>query len=287
METHWLKSFIKAAKYENLRLASEELFISQPAVTKHIQSLEKNLNTQLFIRQNKSIRLNQNGEMFLPIAQEIIDTYEAGIHQFQQYVEGFERELTIAVAPQIANSMLPSILKQFSKQKSHVSVRVEIIKSNEIANSIQSGQSHVGLSKIKPVNPVLSVKCLIDEPIVCVGPKHLESMDMVEIIRQEKVLTHEYAPYWDEVNHQLQQQFTHTTNMKVNQTEAIKQMILEGIGVAFLPKSVVRKELEDDRLALLATNILNTCTSKTYFISKHSSAETEHLFEICKSIYGT
>ncbi|MGG0664395.1 LysR family transcriptional regulator [Viridibacillus arvi] len=287
METQWLKSFIKAAKYENLRLASEELFISQPAVTKHIQSLEKSLNIQLFVRQNKSIRLNQNGEMFLPIAQEIIDTFEVGIHRFQQYIEGFERELTIAVAPQIANSMLPSIIKQFSKQMPHVSMRVEIVKSNEVANSIQSGQSHVGLSKIKPVNPSLSVKCLIDEPIVCVGPKHLESMDMVEIIRQEKVLTHEYAPYWDEVNRQLQQHFPHTTNMKVNQTEAIKQMILEGIGVAFLPKSVVRKELEEDRLALLATNILKTCTSKTYFISKYSSVETEYLFELCKSIYGT
>ncbi|MGE7920492.1 hypothetical protein ACQKM9_16370 [Viridibacillus sp. NPDC093762] len=49
--------------------------------------------------------------------------------------------------------MLPSILKQFSKQMSHVSVRVEIVKSNEIAKSIHSGQSHVGLSKIEPVYP--------------------------------------------------------------------------------------------------------------------------------------
>ncbi|MGE7920491.1 LysR family transcriptional regulator [Viridibacillus sp. NPDC093762] len=95
MENQWLKSFIKAAKYENLRLASEELFISQPAVTKHIQSL----HIQLFVRQNKSIRLNQNGELLSPIAQEIIDTFEAGIHRFQQYVDGFERELKIAVAP--------------------------------------------------------------------------------------------------------------------------------------------------------------------------------------------
>ncbi|MGE7920493.1 LysR substrate-binding domain-containing protein [Viridibacillus sp. NPDC093762] len=122
--------------------------------------------------------------------------------------------------------------------------------------------------------------------MVCVGPKHLESMDMVEIIRQEKVLPHEYAPYWDEVNRQLQQHFPHTTNIKVNQTEAIKQKILEGIGVVFLPKSVVKKELEDNRLALLATNILNNCTSKKYFISKYSSEEPEYLYELCKSIYG-
>ena len=53
MDIKWMKTFIVAAKYENFRKASEELFLTQPAITKHIKRLEEHLNIQLFERNGK------------------------------------------------------------------------------------------------------------------------------------------------------------------------------------------------------------------------------------------
>lgn len=107
METNWLKTFVVAAKHENYRLTAEELFISQPAVTKHIQNLERYLGVELFIRDSKRVTLNANGAHFLPIANDILNTYDKGLQTFQNYVKGYSREIKLAVAPQIANSILP------------------------------------------------------------------------------------------------------------------------------------------------------------------------------------
>ncbi|MCP3763493.1 LysR family transcriptional regulator [Domibacillus sp. A3M-37] len=56
MNIHWLKTFIKAAETENFRQASEVLYITHPAVAKHIQRLEDELNIQLFERTGKSVK---------------------------------------------------------------------------------------------------------------------------------------------------------------------------------------------------------------------------------------
>ena len=53
MDIKWLKTFVTAAKYENFRKASEELFLTQPAVTKHIKRLEDHLHINLFERKGK------------------------------------------------------------------------------------------------------------------------------------------------------------------------------------------------------------------------------------------
>ena len=63
-----MKTFIVAAKYENFRKASEELFLTQPAITKHIKRLEEHLNIQLFGRNGKAIALTSAGYHFLPHA---------------------------------------------------------------------------------------------------------------------------------------------------------------------------------------------------------------------------
>jgi len=79
MDIRWLKTYILAAKYENLRIASEELFLTQPAVSKHIKRLEEHLNIQLFERKGKSISLNAAGNAFLPYAKEVVSSYERGM----------------------------------------------------------------------------------------------------------------------------------------------------------------------------------------------------------------
>ncbi|WP_107923741.1 helix-turn-helix domain-containing protein [Lysinibacillus parviboronicapiens] len=68
METEWLRTFIKT---ENFREVAEKCFVMQSTVTKHIQHLEKALQTQLFDRHGKQVKLNSVGAHFLTHAENI------------------------------------------------------------------------------------------------------------------------------------------------------------------------------------------------------------------------
>jgi LysR family transcriptional regulator, repressor for citA len=83
MDIKWLRTFIICARYENFREASEELFLTQPAVTKHIKRLEENLNILLFERVGNKVVLTPAGYKFLSYARELINNYEQGMNDFE------------------------------------------------------------------------------------------------------------------------------------------------------------------------------------------------------------
>ncbi|GGP11760.1 LysR family transcriptional regulator [Oceanobacillus neutriphilus] len=69
MDIRWLKTFVVAAEFENLRKASEELYLTQPAISKHIKRLEEHLQIGLFERSGKKVILTDAGHYFLPFCQ--------------------------------------------------------------------------------------------------------------------------------------------------------------------------------------------------------------------------
>ena len=71
-----LRQLILFSKYKTLSRVAEELFISQPALTRSIQKIEKNFNTQLFNRTKNQIALNKNGEIAIKYAEKILKLLE-------------------------------------------------------------------------------------------------------------------------------------------------------------------------------------------------------------------
>lgn len=74
MNTIQLECFVAVAEHLNFSRASEELKITQPAVSHQIQALEEELGVKLFLRTSKSVSLTQEGLMFFPDAQLILKT---------------------------------------------------------------------------------------------------------------------------------------------------------------------------------------------------------------------
>ncbi|MEG0472622.1 MAG: LysR family transcriptional regulator, partial [Solibacillus sp.] len=136
METEWLRTFIVAAKTENFRETAEKCFIMQSTVTKHIQHLERELQTALFERHNKRVKLNSIGAHFLQHAERIVVTIDEALYSTKSFVNGFTSQLSIGVAPQIANSTLPAIIEAFQQQKPTIQISIELLKSNEIGEAV-------------------------------------------------------------------------------------------------------------------------------------------------------
>lgn len=279
IDTSLLKIFVTAAEKGNFREAAEELLMTQPAVTKSIHKLEKQLDLMLFDRVHQRVQLNANGHFFLMKAKQMLEL-EA---QIQGELEGFQLGLTdrikIGVAPQIANSMLPLIIKQFREDYPQVFVQIEIMPSNEIGEAVFRQQIDIGLSKIESTRDLITMK-IIDEPVVLVTAKRVEQVE--EMLQKTTVYTHAYSPYWEKIARQLP---SYCRIEQLNQTEVIKTFVKHGLGVAFLPKSAVQTEMVKGELFAVESTISKGITSATYLHMKYSHGVFEKFVQTCRKVY--
>ncbi|KOS68699.1 transcriptional regulator [Lysinibacillus contaminans] len=284
METEWLRTFIIAAKTENFRETAEKYFMMQSTVTKHIQHLEKELQTTLFERTNKQVKLNSVGAHFLIQAEKIVETIDEALNSTASFVNGFTSKLTIGVAPQIANSTLPAIIETFQHKKPTIQLSIELLKSNEIGEAVYAGQVDIGLSKLTSTRD-LQTDILAQEPLQLIVPMSKMNTEVMTLLQQETILTHEYAPYWQEVQ-QILQQFPSYKSMHLNQTEVIKNFVKQGLGIAFLPKSVIDTDRQQQLLFSCSVKEFQHIVSNTYFLAKYMTADGEAFLEVCKNIYS-
>lgn len=87
MELNYIKEFTVLAEYKSFSKAADELYISQPTLTKHIQALEHELGGKLFNRNTHGISLSEFGELFLPFAMRISDVqneYESALKSYRR-----------------------------------------------------------------------------------------------------------------------------------------------------------------------------------------------------------
>ncbi|MDQ0343009.1 LysR family transcriptional regulator [Lederbergia wuyishanensis] len=284
MDIKWLKTFIIAAKYENFRKTSEELFLTQPAVTKHIKRLEENLNCLLFERSGKHITLTAAGHRFLPYAREIIATFEKGLEDFESWKQGYKRKLTIAAAPQIASSILPSLLRSFTEENPDIEVLINVLTSYEIGDEVSGGRADLGLTRVKPIQTNIDCQIIHEEPVLLVGPLISEDSEYGEIaaFRKYRLITHNHPDYWDDLLNNIKRYYPIVRTMKVNQIEITKQFIEQGLGISYLPATMVKNEVKMKKLLEIKPDKIVSPTSSTYVLTKVVTNESKEFIEFLK-----
>ena len=108
-----LKVFQSVAKNLSFTKASQELFVSQPAITKHIQELEAYYQARLFDRQGSKISLTKAGELLLKHSEKILDDYKQLEYEMHLLHNEYIGELKLGASTTIAQYVLPPLLANF------------------------------------------------------------------------------------------------------------------------------------------------------------------------------
>lgn len=87
MQLQWLYYFVTIAELEHYTRAAEKLKISQSNLSHAIKSMERELGAELFERQERNVKLNKYGKLFLPYAQKSLNTLEAGENALKEYID--------------------------------------------------------------------------------------------------------------------------------------------------------------------------------------------------------
>jgi len=140
-----LKAFISVAENLSFSKAAQEMFISQPAVSKHISELEKNYNVVLFDRMGSRIRLTEAGQVLLEHARRILDDYNRLEFEMGALIENTSGTLRIGASSTIAQYVLPEMIAGFRSRYSDVRITLLSGNSLEIEKELQQGHIDVGM----------------------------------------------------------------------------------------------------------------------------------------------
>jgi len=292
MDISWIKTFTVTAQYENFRRAAEKLYLAQPTVTMHMKHLEELLGVMLFERKGRSVYLTEAGRRFLPYAQQMLDNFESGIHNLESWRQGYRRKVTIAVSPLIAASMLPLIVRQFLVSYPDIEIVIDVMESIDISGAVFRGHADIGLSRMPSVQPGLLQRKLNEDPIILIAPhdggdpESSPPLDLEHLLQTYLILTHNHPEYWDVLLHDIRTKYPRIRTMKVSQVHVTKRFIEEGLGISFLPRSTVVREVLEGRVLEVHTNELELPVASTYMIHQSDKEEVHAFMRFIQDFYA-
>ncbi len=140
-----LKVFQCVAKNLSFTKASQELFISQPAITKHIQELENLYQVRLFDRQGNRILLTDAGNLLLKHCEKILDDYKCLDYEMHLLHDEYIGELRLGASTTIAQYVLPPLLANFISRFPQINLSLFNSNSREIERALQEHRIDLGL----------------------------------------------------------------------------------------------------------------------------------------------
>lgn len=270
-----IQTFLMAAEVENFRAVAEKMYITQPAITAKIKTLEKELGEKLFIKDGRNIKLTEFGRLFYQEAKQMKDQYNKSMETINRYKQGYQRTLRIAISPMFTETILPSVLRAYIKKNPHIELAITVVESVDISALLESGKVDIGLSCIPGFHSLETVK-FHEEPVrlVCnhdgYDAESAPMIDAKDLLAESILFTDNHPLYWDYLKEQLKRYIPSLRFMRVNQTHATKRFVMEGIGVSFLPRSIIKRELLEGRMIEVAIDFIEVPTSCMYVVYKHN-----------------
>jgi DNA-binding transcriptional LysR family regulator len=255
-----LRVFLTVVEYLHFTRAAEALYISQPAVSAAIQSLEEQYGVKLFHRIGRQIEITDAGKLLQAEAQKIIDQVtltERGLRELNDLQRG---ELKLGSSLTIGNYWLPEKISQFKRQYPGIFVNCSLANTEDICEGTATGQFDFGLveGEVKP-----SLKSGLQEDVVggdrlliVVGKSHpwfeRAEISLTELSTTDWVMRESGSGTQQRFEEALQNWGIELTELNailiLNSGEMVKAVIESGVGAAAISELMVEKELQLDTL---------------------------------------
>ena len=180
-----LKVFQSVAKNLSFTKASQELFISQPAITKHIQELENFYQARLFERQGSKILLTEAGRLLLKHSEKILDDYKQLEYEMHLLHNEYIGELRLGASTTIAQYVLPPLLANFISQFPQINLSLLNGNSRGVETALQEHRIDLGLVEGIFRLPNLKYTLFLKDELVAVVHSNSKLIKSDEITPQD------------------------------------------------------------------------------------------------------
>ncbi|QDT41889.1 Hydrogen peroxide-inducible genes activator [Gimesia alba] len=179
MEVDQLRYFLRVAERGNFTRASEELMISQPALSRSIQKLEDELGQPVFERKTRSLALTDAGVLLQSRAQQILTLIEDTKAEISD--DGHTGQIRVGAIPTIAPYFLPDFLRQFSAEFPEATLIVQEETTDKLLHSCTQGEIDLAILALPVPARYLEVEELFQEELLLVMPPEHPLVEKTQI----------------------------------------------------------------------------------------------------------
>jgi DNA-binding transcriptional LysR family regulator len=261
-----LKVFYTVALRLNFTKAATELYISQPAVSKHIQELEETYKTKLFERNGSKIALTPAGEILLKHTKNIFEIYREIDFDMSSFINERQGLLRLGASTTIAQYLISPVLARFHQKQKDIKVNLLNGNTEQIENALINKEIEIGIVEGQSKNQSIKYIPFLKDELVLVcninNPFAKKNEVSVEDLKSMKFITRERGSGTLEViEFALKQIGFRITDlqieMQLGSTESIKSYLLNSDCFAFMSIHAVDKELKNNELMVLDVESLS------------------------------
>jgi DNA-binding transcriptional LysR family regulator len=275
--------FIEIVKCGSVSQAADNLYLSQSTASTRLKVLENNIGTPLFDRIGRKLVLNKNGEVFLGFAQKTMTSYVATMKTIKKHNQLSELTLSFCAGNNFNIYFLPDILRKFIKIFGDANIQIASALSDKIVENIRHSEYDFGITS----SPKDTFGSNIKIDFIYEYPLYFICSPLNPLAKRKNILIKELNAYPFIINRKTSNYCKHVSSwlvstgiepkkqITIGAMEAIKNAIMNNLGISVLPYYMVKKELKKGGLVKIHTKDSPLLTYKFYFIhrTKHKLSQ--------------
>jgi DNA-binding transcriptional LysR family regulator len=278
-----LRVFQEVARQRQVTRAAGALFVSQPAVSKSLKDLERQVGMPLFEALGRRLQLTEAGTVVLALADRVLADLAETDRSLAALRGGEEGRLVIGASSTPGTYLLPGLLGDFRRVHPQVEVFLQIGDTREVLERVSNGALDVGVVGEVPFPPTLRADLFrLDRLVLILWPSHPLSrkkrVTLSDLANEPFVLREPGSNTRATLERSLRERgFEPRVGLELGSTEAIKKSVGAGLGVSFVSEHAVA--LEQRAGALITRAVPDLTLDRGLYIVRRASLRLSSLHQ--------
>lgn len=244
MDFKQIEAFVNVVRHKSFSRAADAIYLTQPTISAHISSLEKELGIKLIDRSGKDIEPTEAGRLFYDHAVNLINARDNAIYSLSEYGNAIKGKIELAASTVPSQIILPKLIKEFSSTYKDISFSISQMDSEEVAEAVLAKQFEIGIVGTKPESNKLDCSHLIDDKLVLITPSTSkysgwsDSVPFSKLIKESFIIREAGSGTRREFERIIEDGGLSMSSIHIiaqmNSIEAIKQSVSMGLGVSIV-----------------------------------------------------
>lgn len=300
MNLKQLEAFVQVAEGGSFSKAAKELFLTQPTISSHISSLERELNARLFVRNTKEVSLSEDGIKLYKYAKQMLDLQREIEVTFGMDEEGESHAVTIAASTIPAQYLLPEVLTRFSERYPQEQIRIQETDSSKVVMQIVDHRVDIGFTGTVLEKKHCKYIPFYKDELVIITPNTPKYQELVQgnkediswIKKEHVIMREEGSGTRKEAELQLKGAGVIFAGLdiiaSIENQETIKKSVRQGMGISILSKLATADEVANGEI--LAFPIPNSDEGRdinlVYNKNYQMTRSAERFIKVVKEVYN-
>lgn len=274
MDIKQLETFCKAAETGSFSKAGEAVYLTQPTVSGHIASLEKQVGLKLFDRLGRRVALTQGGKVLYRYAKEILRLRDEAINAISEFSNLVKGKIAIGGSTIPGEYFLPAVMSRFHKEFPGITINLLIADSQQIIDRLRAGDIEIGVVGMEFEEEGMTIHPLFQDRVIVISPPNhpLAEKDGVSWneVRAAPILLREKGSGTRRAfEHQLAAAGLRLHDLiivgEVGSSTAVKEGVKRGIGLGVISDLAVREEINRGELREVIIKGATVSTNRTFY----------------------